>query len=63
VDGVGTFVELELSADERTLDAARSCILSLARQLELSGAERRSYLELLLSAPDRPPQGAPKQRV
>ncbi len=61
VDGLGTFVELELTADEAEVDAARDAILSLASELGLGGsdhsAERRSYLELLLeraTAPEIP---------
>jgi adenylate cyclase class 2 len=49
VDGVGTFVEFELTADAQGLERAKSQILSLAAELGLAGAERRSYLELLLS--------------
>lgn len=49
VTGVGTFVEIELTADEAGLELAKSRILSLANELGLAGAERRSYLELLLS--------------
>jgi adenylate cyclase, class 2 len=48
VSGVGQFIELELVADEQALEAARQRILSLAAHLGLSGAERRSYLEMLL---------------
>ncbi len=48
VDGVGQYVELELEADEESLDAARHQILSLAEHLGLSDAERRSYLEMFL---------------
>lgn len=48
VEGVGQFVELELVADDQTLDVARQQILSLAEHLGLAGAERRSYLELFL---------------
>ncbi len=48
VVGLGVFVELELIAEADDLDAARSCILSLAATLGLEGSERRSYLELLL---------------
>ena len=49
VDRVGTFVEFELTADEERLERARAQILSLAAALGLAGAERRSYLELLLT--------------
>ena len=45
---VGTFVELELVAEEEELEPARACIASLAEALGLSQSERRSYLELLL---------------
>ena len=48
--GVGTFVELELAADDAGLGAARSSLVALATHLGLAGAERRSYLELLLAA-------------
>jgi adenylate cyclase class 2 len=49
VDDLGEFVELELSADEASLDGAKAKIQSLADELGLSRAERRSYLELLLA--------------
>jgi adenylate cyclase class 2 len=45
---VGTFVELELVAEEEEVESARACIASLAEALGLSQSERRSYLELLL---------------
>jgi adenylate cyclase class 2 len=48
VQGVGTFVEFELTAEESDVDAARSCIVSLAESLGLTQGERRSYLEMLL---------------
>jgi adenylate cyclase class 2 len=48
VGGVGTFIELELVADEAGLEEARRIIASLAVDLELGPSERRSYLELLL---------------
>lgn len=49
VAGLGTYVELELLADETGLDAARDCLRGLARELGLEVSERRSYLELLLA--------------
>lgn len=49
VDGVGTFVELELVADEAGLLEAKRIIALLAEELQLGPSERRSYLELLLS--------------
>jgi adenylate cyclase class 2 len=48
VDRVGTFAELEIASDEAGLDAARKALAALADELGLKGAERRSYLELLL---------------
>jgi len=49
VDDLGSFVELELVAEEDGLDGARACLASLAVALGLFGSERRSYLELLLA--------------
>jgi adenylate cyclase, class 2 len=48
VDRVGTFGELELVTEADGIEAAKACLLSLARFLGLSASERRSYLELLL---------------
>ena len=48
VEGVGTFVEFELVADEADSTLPRSCIISLAQSLGLTQGERRSYLEMLL---------------
>ncbi len=48
VDGLGTFVEIELMAQADQLDEARAAIASLADALGLKRSERRSYLELLL---------------
>lgn len=53
VDGVGHFLELELSATDAEVEAAKSCIASLASRLGLGATERRSYLELLLSRRDQ----------
>lgn len=49
VTGLGTFVELELTADANDLDTAKASIAALARELRLSRNERRSYLEMLLA--------------
>lgn len=46
---LGCFVELEISADETTLEAARASLTELAEALGLVHSERRSYLELLLA--------------
>jgi adenylate cyclase, class 2 len=48
VAGLGQFMELEISASETEIEAAKSSIASLASALGLSCNERRSYLELLL---------------
>jgi adenylate cyclase, class 2 len=50
VDRVGAFVEIETAADDVGLDEAKQCLASLAQKLGLASGERRSYLELLLSA-------------
>ena len=50
VAGLGHFVELEISASDETLDAARRALADLTARLELGTSERRSYLELLLGA-------------
>jgi adenylate cyclase class 2 len=49
VDGLGTFVELELMTDEAGLAEAQRVVAALAEELELGPSERRSYLELLLA--------------
>ncbi|MCE9526267.1 MAG: class IV adenylate cyclase [Planctomycetales bacterium] len=51
VAGLGTFLELEILADERELDSAKSRLASLAKKLGLDRFERRGYLDLLLSKP------------
>ena len=51
VQGVGTFIELEIVAEADQLDAARDTLLQLAKRLGLAEPERRSYLELLLEQP------------
>ena len=48
VDGVGSFAELELQADDANLEAAKRTISKLASELQLGPSERRSYLEMLL---------------
>jgi adenylate cyclase class 2 len=47
VDGLGTFVELELAVEGPQVPAAQQVLQELADELGLRGAERRSYLELL----------------
>jgi adenylate cyclase class 2 len=49
VEGVGTFVELEILAPEEQLAEAHTALHELAKQLGLSDSERRSYLELWLA--------------
>jgi adenylate cyclase class 2 len=53
VEQVGSFVELELLAEEAELSKAKACLASLAEHLCLEVSERRSYLELLLSRHER----------
>jgi adenylate cyclase class 2 len=48
VDGLGSFVEIEIIADEARWEAAKSTAMSLAGHLNLSTTERRSYLQLLI---------------
>ena len=49
VQDVGSYVELEIMADDQGLSAAKKALGSLANQLGFAASERRSYLELLLS--------------
>jgi adenylate cyclase class 2 len=48
VEAVGSFVELELQADDESVEAAKHTIAKLAQELSLGPTERRSYLEMLL---------------
>ena len=49
VEGLGAFAEVETLAEESALDQAEHAVLALAAELALTGAEPRSYLELLLA--------------
>jgi adenylate cyclase class 2 len=50
VQDVGDFVELEIVvATEAQIEPAKQLIQALASELQLAGAERRSYLEMLLA--------------
>ena len=51
VTNVGQFVELELIADDNSVEAAKNCLVTLAERLDLHKVERRSYLELFLDRP------------
>lgn len=53
VDGLGSFVEFEIQADEVELSAARQCLAALARELGLTEPERRGYADLL-AEPESP---------
>jgi adenylate cyclase, class 2 len=55
VDGVGTFVELELISDDENLEAAKQVIRELAAELDLGPTERRSYLGMLLEKRNQRP--------
>ena len=48
IDVLGTYLEIEALADENDRNAARDCILGLAKKLGLANPERRSYLALML---------------
>ncbi len=48
VEGLGSYVELELQADQDGLEQARASLLSLSERLALPAPQRRSYLEMLL---------------
>jgi adenylate cyclase class 2 len=50
VEEVGRFAELEIVAPEERFEEARDVLLCLAAELGLTTSERRSYLELLLTA-------------
>jgi len=48
VAGLGSFIELEISAAPEQLDQAKAALLALAKYLDLRDSERRGYLDLLL---------------
>jgi adenylate cyclase, class 2 len=48
VKNAGSYIELEISADESTLKNAKTSLANLADHLGLQLCERRSYLELVL---------------
>jgi adenylate cyclase, class 2 len=50
VEGLGTFVELEIKVPEGDQAEALACLQPLGESLGLGKEERRSYLELLLAA-------------
>jgi adenylate cyclase class 2 len=54
VAGLGRFAEVEIRAEEAKFAAARDVLLRTAAELGLTGEERRSYLELLLTPPSPP---------
>jgi adenylate cyclase class 2 len=47
VEGAGFFLELEISADDASLEIAKNSLTNLANRLGLHDQERRSYLELV----------------
>jgi adenylate cyclase class 2 len=49
VEGLGRFAEAEILAPESSLDAARTVLMDIAKELGLGASERRSYLEMLLA--------------
>lgn len=50
VDSVGSFLEVEIVAEESRFEAAKAAVLALAADLGLSEPERRSYLGMFLAA-------------
>lgn len=57
VEGLGTFVEIELLAEESELQNAEMAIIQLAATLKLTDSIRKSYLGMLIendSQPDEP---------
>lgn len=50
VEGVGSFVEVELLAEEAEFEEAKAAVLALAADLGLTEPERRSYLGMYLEA-------------
>lgn len=48
VQHAGTFAELEISAENETLESATKSLADLAARLPLGPSERRSYLEMVL---------------
>ena len=53
VRGIGAFVEIEAQVPKKGYERARTEVLALMEKLGGRRLERRSYLELLLSARDR----------
>lgn len=51
VEKLGRFAEVEILAADEKMEAAQSVLADVAAELGLSNPERRSYLNLLLSAP------------
>ena len=49
IDGLGDFLEIEISAEEQQMEAARDSLVALADELGLGTPERRSYLEMVLA--------------
>lgn len=54
VERLGRFVEVEIVADDERKDAARTVLADTAVALGLTNLERRSYLNLLLTAQGTP---------
>ena len=50
VEQVGSFIELEIVAEESQYESARKILLDLAGKLNLGPTERRSYLGMLLES-------------
>jgi adenylate cyclase class 2 len=53
VERAGSFLELEISADDSSLENAKKTLTNLGQKLGLARSERRSYLELTLLHSDK----------
>ena len=49
IDQLGSFIELEITSDLEGLEQTKAALASLAKHLELTRSEKRSYLELLMN--------------
>src|SRR5262249_49869807 len=54
VDQVGTFLELEVLAEDNEVAAAKDALQTLSQKLGLPNPERRSYLEMQLDKISQP---------
>lgn len=53
LEGIGSFIELEIMAEEEQYQAAKSILFQTAAELGLTEKETRSYLGMVLAAIDK----------